>query len=71
MKYPRPAWARRSTPGLSECRLVAGIEPAKSQLMPITCSRATPVDGADIARAAWTKRNVCLKRLMVMLVDLT
>ena len=32
MKHPRPVWARRSKSGLSECRLVAGIEPAKSQV---------------------------------------
>ena len=31
-KHPGPAWARRSKPGLSEYRLVAGIEPAKSQV---------------------------------------
>ena len=63
MKQPRPARARRSKPGLSECRLVAGIERAKSQLMPMTCSRAAAVDVSDIARRRGSFENVCLKGL--------
>ena len=49
-KHPQPVWARRSKPGLSECRLVAGIERAKSQVMPMTCSRAAAVDGPPSGR---------------------
>ena len=49
-QHPQPVQARRSKPDLSECSLVAGNEPAKSQLMPSTCSRVAAADGSDIAR---------------------
>ena len=62
-KHPRPAWARRSKPGLSECRLVAGIGRAKSQIMLMTCSRAAAMDGSAIGRRRGSLKNVCLKRL--------
>ena len=62
-KHPQPVWARRSKPGLSECRLVAGIERAKSQVMPLTCSRAVAMDGSAIGRRRRRIWNVCLKRL--------
>ena len=48
--HPRPVQARRSKHGMSECSLVAGNEPAKSQVMPMTCSRAVAADGSDIAK---------------------
>ena len=48
--HPRPVQARRSKYGMSECSLVAGNEPAKSQGMPMTCSRAVAADGSDIAK---------------------
>ena len=63
-KHPRPAWARRSKPSLSEYRLVAGIERANSQVMPTTCSRAVAVDGSAIGRRRRRIWNVCLKRLI-------
>ena len=42
---------------------MAGNGPAKSQVMPITCSRAAAVDGSDIASDGTAVQNGCLKGL--------
>ena len=63
--HPRPVQARRSKHGMSECSLVAGNEPAKSQLMPGTCSQAAAADGSDIAKRRRSCGNVCFKGLNV------
>ena len=63
MQHPQPVRSTRSKPGLSECRMVAGIGRAKSQLLPMTCSRAVAMDGADIAGPSEAETNVCLKGL--------
>ena len=55
--HPQPVRSTRSKPGLSECRLVAVIERANSQVMPVTCSRAAAVDGSAIARGRRRRKN--------------
>ena len=47
-KNPCPVRSTQSKRGLSECSRVAGIGPAKSQVMPMTCSRAVAMDGSAI-----------------------
>ena len=62
-QQPQPVRSTQSKPDLSECGLVAGIGRAKSQVMPVTCSRAAAVDGSDIGRRRRSCENVYVKRL--------
>ena len=62
-QQPKPVRSTQSKPGLSECSLVAGNGHAKSQVMPVTCSRAAAVDGSDIGRRRRSRENVYVKRL--------
>ena len=55
MLHPCPVQSRRSKSGLSEYSLVAGNEPAKAQVMPMTCSRVAAADGSDIAKRRGSK----------------
>ena len=59
----QPARSTQSKLGQSECGLVAGNGPAKSQVMPSTCSRAAAADGSDIQPRRRRSENVCVKRL--------
>ena len=62
-QQPQPVRSTQSKPDLSECSLVAGSGRAKSQVMPVTCSRAAAMDGSDVGRRRRSRENVHVKRL--------